>query len=122
MYSAKILEHFHHPRNVGEIAQPSAVAEVSNPVCGDVMKLWITVRDGRIVEARFKVEGCIPAVACGSWLAETIQGRAIPDLACLSPAAIEESLGGLPEASRHASQLAIAALQKSLRGLAATGA
>ena len=117
MYSERVLEHFHHPRNVGEIFEPSTVVEVINPVCGDVMKLWITVRDSRIAEIKFKVQGCIPAVACGSWLTEAAQGRPLSELASLSAAAIEEALGGLPAASRHASALAIAALQGALEKL-----
>ena len=117
MYSAKILEHFHHPRNVGEISAPSAVAEVTNPACGDLMKLWITVRDARIAEVKFKVQGCIPAVACGSWLTEAVEGRPLSELTSLSAATIEEGLGGLPAASRHASALAIAALRQTLEKL-----
>jgi nitrogen fixation protein NifU and related proteins len=114
MYSERVLEHFHHPRNVGEIASPSAVAEVANPVCGDVMKIWVTVRDARIAEIKFKVQGCIPSVASGSWLTEAVEGRRLSELASLSHEAIEEGLGGLPDASRHASALAIAALRQAL--------
>ena len=63
MYSAKLLDHFHNPRHAGEIENATAVIEVSNPACGDVMKLWVVVRDGRIAEVKFKVAGCVPAVA-----------------------------------------------------------
>jgi len=114
MYSRQVLDHFHNPRNVGEIDEPTAVANASNPVCGDIMKLWIRVRDGKVFEARFKVQGCVPAVACGSWLTEAIKGKAVPDLAAMSEEQIETGLGGLPEASRHASMLAISALRELL--------
>lgn len=117
MYSSGVFDHFHNPRNVGEIDKPTAVASATNPVCGDVMKLWIVVRDGKVFEARFKVQGCVPAVACGSWLTEAIKGKAIPELAAISAQKIETGLGGLPAASRHASSLAIAALREVLETL-----
>ncbi|HEV2176003.1 MAG TPA: iron-sulfur cluster assembly scaffold protein [Terriglobia bacterium] len=114
MYSEQVLDHFHHPRNVGEIAGAAAVIELSNPVCGDVMKLWAAVRDGKVDEARFKVEGCVPAVACGSWLTERMLGRSVAELRTVTAEEIESGLGGLPQASRHASALAAAALQQWL--------
>lgn len=114
MYSAKLLDHFHNPRHVGEIEHASAVIETSNPACGDMLKLWVLVREGRIVEARFKVAGCVPAVACGSWLAEHVSGRALAELAPVSPAEIESALGGLPAASNHAAALVSDGLKKLL--------
>ena len=111
MYSDGVLDHFHNPRNVGEIAQPAAVAEASNPVCGDTMKLWILVREGRVIEATFKAQGCVPAVACGSWLTEAIKGKVVAELAAVSAEQIETGLGGLPVASRHASMLAVTVLR-----------
>lgn len=117
MYSDELLDHFHHPRNVGEIAEPTTVAEASNPACGDAMKLWILVRDGKVREATFKVQGCVPAVACGSWLAETVHGKTVAELAAITAEQIENGLGGLPEASRHASALAIVTLHNALEKL-----
>ncbi|HET7214022.1 MAG TPA: iron-sulfur cluster assembly scaffold protein [Terriglobia bacterium] len=114
MYSDRVLDHFHNPRNVGEIAQPTAVAEASNPVCGDIMKLWILAREGRVVEATFKVQGCVPAVACGSWLTEAIKGMPIAELAAVSAEQVEAGLGGVPVASSHASMLAITVLRGAL--------
>jgi nitrogen fixation NifU-like protein len=114
MYSAKVLDHFHHPRNVGEIAHATAVVELANPVCGDVIKLWVRVQAGRITEAKFKVVGCVPAVACGSWLAEWMAGKPLADLVSLTPDQIEAALDGLPQASKHAAALASAALKKIL--------
>ncbi|HUZ46618.1 MAG TPA: iron-sulfur cluster assembly scaffold protein [Terriglobia bacterium] len=114
MYSKEVLDHFHHPRNVGEIASPAAVIEISNPACGDCLKLSVAAGDGRIVEAKFKVQGCIPAVACASWLTEAITGKALAKVAQLSTEQMETALGGLPAASHHASALAIAALRKAL--------
>ncbi len=117
MYSEQVLEHFHHPRNAGEINRPTAVAEASNPVCGDLMRLWILVRGGSICEAKFKVQGCVPAVACGSWLTEAIKGKSIAEAISITQEQIEEGLGGLPPASRHASMLAIFALRNALEKL-----
>lgn len=117
MYSEKVLDHFHHPRNVGEIPDATAVVEMTNPVCGDLMKLWVVVRDGEIAEVKFKTQGCIPAVACASWLTENMIGKPPAELATLTPAEIEAALGGLPPASRHASALAADALKQLLRVL-----
>lgn len=117
MYSSQVLDHFHNPRNVGEIEKATCVVTASNPICGDVMKLWIAVRDGKVSGAKFKVQGCVPAVACGSWLTEEIKGKAIGELAAMSAEQIEAGLGGLPAASRHAGALAIAALREALETL-----
>lgn len=117
MYSDGVLDHFHNPRNVGEIAQPTVVAEASNPVCGDTMKLWVLAREGRVIEATFKVQGCVPAVACGSWLTEAIKGKALEQLAAISAEQIETGLRGLPAASRHASMLAVAVLRGAIEKL-----
>jgi len=112
IYSEKVLEHFHHPRNVGEIERPSAVVEVTNPVCGDVLKLWAVVEDGRIAEVKFKCEGCIPAVAAGSWITEAAHGKSLDELMAITTRQIEAAFGGLPPASHHASELAVAALER----------
>ena len=114
MYSATVLDHFHNPRNVGEIAEASVVVEASNPVCGDLMKLWAVVRDGRIQEVKFKAAGCVPSVACGSWLTEAILSKSIEELSALTPDQIEAGLGGLPPASKHAAVLAVDALKRLL--------
>src|SRR5574337_555808 len=101
MYSENILDHFHHPRHVGELAEPTAVVEVSNPACGDVMKLWAIVRDGKISDAKFKTAGCVPSVACGSWLTESMIGKPLSELAAITSEQIDAGLGGLPPASKH---------------------
>lgn len=117
MYSQQVLDHFHHPRNVGEIVGATAVVEMTNPVCGDLMILWVVFADGRISEVKFKTQGCIPAVACGSWMTETMIGKTMAELTSLSTEQMEAALGGLPPASRHASALAIDALKRLLREL-----
>ena len=117
MYSDQVLDHFHHPRNVGEIQEATVVVENTNPVCGDLMKLWAAVRDGVILDVRFKVAGCVPAVACGSWLTEKIKGKPLAELAGLTPEQIDAGLGGLPAASRHAAVLAADILKGLLANL-----
>ena len=117
MYSDKVLDHYHHPRNVGEIDNATAAVEMTNPVCGDLMKLWVVMRDGQVMDAKFKTQGCIPAVACASWLTESMKGKSVADLAAVTPEKIEAALGGLPPASRHASHLAADALHRLIETL-----
>ena len=112
MYSEKVLDHFHNPRNVGEIIRPTAVVEVTNPACGDVLKLWVVVENGTISEAKFKAAGCVPSVACASWLTEWVVGKNLADLPSLTPDQIEAALDGLPPASQHAAVLASDALRR----------
>lgn len=111
-YSPEVLDHFHHPRHAGEIAAATAIAIAANPVCGDVLKLWVAVRDGLIDAVGFKADGCVPAVACGSWLAAWLDGKQAAELPRLSAKEIEAALGGLPAASKHAAALAISALDE----------
>jgi len=111
-YSNQVLDHFQHPRNVGEIEDATVVVETTNPACGDLMKLWAVVRDGVIVDVRFKVAGCVPAVASGSWLTERIKGLPLAELSGLAADQIAAGLGGLPPASQHAAVLAFDALQQ----------
>jgi nitrogen fixation NifU-like protein len=114
MYSATLLDHFHHPRNVGEIAEASVVVESSNPVCGDVMKLWAAVRGGKICRVTFKAAGCVPSVACGSWITVAILSKPVDQLSSLTPTDVAAGLGGLPPASHHAAILAVDALKRLL--------
>jgi nitrogen fixation NifU-like protein len=115
MYSKEVLDHFHHPRNVGEIEEATVVVETTNPACGDLMKLWAMVKGGVIVDARFKVAGCVPAIACGSWLTERIKGKPLAEITAITPDQIDAGLGGLPAASKHAALLASDALKRLLQ-------
>lgn len=115
MYSETLLDHFHHPRNVGEIVDAPVVVEASNPVCGDLMKLWATVHHGRIEAVRFKAAGCVPSVACGSWLTEAILSKSIEELAALTVEDVTRGVAGLPLASRHAAVLAVDVLKQLLQ-------
>ncbi len=118
MYSSKLLDHFEHPRNSGELPEANVRVRVENPVCADVMELALIVSDGKIDEVRFKAKGCVPCVACASLLTELVKGRALDD-AAITVEQIEDGLGGLPQASTHAAQLAVDALTAARRmGLA----
>jgi len=115
MYSPQLLDHFQNPRNVGDIAEPDASAEVENPVCGDVVRLTLKVQDGQITEVRFKAKGCVPAMACASALTELALGKHISDARALRREDVITAVGGLPQASTHAAQLAIDVLSTALR-------
>ncbi len=115
MYSLQILDHFEHPRNAGTLDSPNAIAEVENPACGDVLRLTARLAHGRIAEVKFLAKGCVPAVACGSALTELLAGKTVAEAACISRKQLVTSLGGLPEASTHASYLAIDGLTALLK-------
>lgn len=115
MYSPQVLDHFEHPRNPGLVNAPSATAQVENPVCGDVLKFTARISSDRIVEVKFLAKGCVPAMACASALAEFLEGKTIAEAAALKREALIEKLGGLPEASNHASHLAMDALTALIR-------
>lgn len=117
MYSAQVLEHLKNPRNVGELADASATVEVSNPACGDILRLSVRVTDGRFAAARFKVRGCATSIACGSWLAEWLEGKSPDDARSLTYEEISDALGGLPPATMHGAQLARDALDVLLAKL-----
>ena len=113
-YSQKVMEHFMEPHNVGELADANGVGTVGNPVCGDIMKLYIKVVDNVIVDARFKTLGCGAAIASSSILTDMIKGKTLEDVKKVSNDAVAEALGGLPARKRHCSVLAEEALQSAL--------
>jgi len=118
MYSPQVLDHFQNPRNPGSVANPDASAQVENPACGDVLKLTLRIAAGRIEDIRFLAQGCVPAMACASLLTELVKGKTIAEARQLSRERLINSIGGLPQASNHASHLAmdtLAALLKQLR-------
>ena len=118
MYSQQVLDHFEHPRNAGDLADADARVRVENPACGDVLELSIRVVGGRIGEVRFRVKGCVPAMACGSLITEMAAGKTVEEAGTIRKEAIVKEIGGLPSASGHAAQLAIDALSTALRKLA----
>ena len=119
MYSAKLLDHFEHPRNVGEIADADASVRVENPACGDIMQLTLKLADGRITDARYRTRGCVASIACGSALTEMLIGLTPAEAAALKRETIVIAVGGLPNESIHASHLAIDALGAALKQIRA---
>jgi nitrogen fixation protein NifU and related proteins len=117
MYSAQVLDHFEHPRNAGEIADADAIAEIENPACGDVLRLTLKLEGEGIADIRFKAKGCVPSIACASILTELVIGKSIETARRIRRETIVEALGGLPQASTHAAQLALDALSAALRAL-----
>jgi nitrogen fixation protein NifU and related proteins len=110
MFTDAVLEHFRNPRNAGELPNADAVVEVSNPVCGDILKLAVRLEGNRIVEARFLCRGCTTAIACASLLTEQLLTRTLAESQSVSPESISNALGGLPAATFHGAQLAADAL------------
>ncbi len=118
MFSEAVLDHFRNPRNAGELPGATATVEVSNPVCGDVLKLSARVVDGRIAEARFLCRGCTTSIACASVLTEQLRERTSTDARAITAESLSESLGGLPPATFHGAQLAADAVTALLQKLA----
>ncbi|TKJ35864.1 Fe-S cluster assembly scaffold protein NifU [bacterium (candidate division B38) B3_B38] len=113
-YSAKVMEHYQNPRNVGEIENPSGEGTVGNPACGDVMKLTIKVENGRIVDAKFKTFGCGAAIATSSMVTEMVKGKTIEEALHISNKTVAEALDGLPKIKMHCSVLAEDALKAAI--------
>jgi nitrogen fixation NifU-like protein len=113
-YSETVMDHFMHPRNMGEIENADGVGEVGNPACGDVMKLYLKIEDDKIVDVKFKTFGCGAAIASSSMTTELIKGKTIEEAIKLSNQAVSEALGGLPPAKEHCSVLAEDALKAAL--------
>jgi nitrogen fixation protein NifU and related proteins len=117
MLNEKILSHFREPHHAGDLDHPTAVAEVSNPVCGDTMRLSVEVEEGRIAQALFKTQGCVASIAAGSVLTELLEKKSLSEAHALTAAEISDALDGLPAASFHAAQLCIDAVAAVLAKL-----
>jgi len=114
VYSARVLDHFEHPRNAGVLANPHASVQLENPACGDILKLTAALTDNKISEIRFQAKGCVPTIACGSALTELVREKTITQATAVTRNHLMDELGGLPPASGHAAQLAIYALHALL--------
>jgi nitrogen fixation NifU-like protein len=113
-YSDKVMEHFMNPRNVGEIPDADGIGSVGNPVCGDIMKMYIKVENNVITDVKFKTFGCGAAIATSSMATELIKGKTIEEALQLSNKAVAEALGGLPPVKMHCSMLAEEAVQSAI--------
>jgi nitrogen fixation protein NifU and related proteins len=112
--SPELIEHFRNPRNVGELGVPALTVEVSNPICGDILRLSVLVQDGLVAESRFKVRGCTASIGSGSALTELMKGKDKTSLKNLTAADVESAVGGLSNESKHAAALCIDALRALL--------
>jgi nitrogen fixation NifU-like protein len=106
MFSEAVLDHFRNPRNAGELPDATVTVEVSNPVCGDILKLAVRIAGGRIAEARFLCRGCTTSIACASILTEHLSRRKLGEARTVTAESLSQSLGGLPPATYHGAQLA----------------
>ena len=113
-YSAKVMDHFSNPRNVGKLADANGVGEVGNPTCGDIMKMYLKIENGVIKEVRFKTFGCGAAIATSSIATEMIKGKPIDEALRLSNKAVIEALDGLPPVKIHCSVLAEQAVKAAI--------
>ena len=114
MYNEKVMDHFQNPRNAGEMLKPNGVGEVGNMKCGDIMKIFIKVEDGRIQDINFLTFGCGAAIASSSMLTELVKGKTLEEALKITNTDVAENLGGLPDAKLHCSNLAADALHKAI--------
>lgn len=118
MFSDRLLDHFRNPHNAGDLPGATAVVEVSNPVCGDVLRLSARLENGRIAEAKFKTQGCTASIASSSVLTDLLAGKTPQEARSISAEEISRELGGLPPATFHAAQLCIDAVAALVRKIA----
>jgi nitrogen fixation NifU-like protein len=114
VYSEKVMDHFMHPRNVGEIENPDGVGEVGNPICGDMMAFYIKVNDNRLEDVKFKTFGCGAAIAVSSMVSEMAKGKTIEEAQKITPELVAQELEGLPKQKFHCSNLGAQALNKAI--------
>jgi nitrogen fixation NifU-like protein len=115
MYSDLLLDHFQHPRNVGELPAPAFTVEAGNPACGDILRLSVRFEDGTAEDCRYKVKGCTASIAAGSALTEWILGKSADQLAAFDTSFVEQALGGFEAESKHAAVLCADALKLLLK-------
>ncbi len=115
VYSEKVMDHFQNPRNVGEIPDADGVGELGNPTCGDIMKIYIKVKDDKIEDVKFKTFGCGAAIATSSMVTELIKGKSLEEAERISNSTVAEALDGLPPVKMHCSNLAADALHLAIQ-------
>jgi nitrogen fixation NifU-like protein len=115
MYTEKVMEHFRNPRNVGEIPDADGVGTVGNPICGDLMTVYIKVKDNVIMDVKFKTFGCAAAIATSSMITELAKGKNLQDALKITRGDVADNLGGLPPIKMHCSNLAADALHAAIK-------
>lgn len=119
MFNEIILEHFRNPHNAGDLPGAGAVVEVTNPVCGDILRLAVLVENGCVTAARFKTQGCVASIASSSMLTDLLIGERVAEVGAVTAKKISDCLGGLPPATFHAAQLGADAVFELQRKLSA---
>jgi len=114
MYSEKVMEHFRNPRNMGEMPDADGIGTVGNPVCGDLMTIYIKVKDNKIADIKFKTFGCGAAIATSSMITELAKGKTIEEALKITRGDVAGSLGGLPSIKMHCSNLAADGLHAAI--------
>ncbi len=114
MYTDKVMENFKNPRNMGRIEDPDGIGTVGNPICGDMLRLYIKVDDGHIVDIKVEAFGCVAAIATSSMTTQMALGKTIEEAKEISRQQVAEALGGLPPQKMHCSNLAAEALHKAI--------
>ena len=117
LYSETFLDHFKNPRNVGELDAPALTVEISNPACGDILRLSARFEDGSVIDVRYKVRGCTASIASASALTEWMRGKSRAELESLKPETIDAAVGGLIPESKHAAVLCVDGVKKLLQDL-----
>lgn len=115
MYSEKMMEHFRHPKNMGEIQNPDGVGTVGNPVCGDIMEIYIKVKNNRLEDVKFKTFGCAAAIATSSMITEMAKGKTINEALKITRDSVADALDGLPPIKMHCSNLAADGLHLAIK-------
>jgi nitrogen fixation protein NifU and related proteins len=114
MYSPQVMDHFQNPRNTGDLPDANAVGRAGSPVCGDILRLYLKIADGRVAKATFKTFGCGAAIATSSVLTELVRGKTVEELKSITNIQVAEALGGLPPIKMHCSVLAEQALKSAV--------
>ena len=114
MYSERLLDHFKNPRHVGELELPAVTVEITNPACGDILRLSVLFDGETVADVRYKARGCTASIGAGSALTERMMGKRREELAAFTPAIVEEAVGGLSAESKHAAVLCIEGLKAAL--------
>ncbi|MDD4565352.1 MAG: Fe-S cluster assembly scaffold protein NifU [Eubacteriales bacterium] len=115
LYSEKVMDHFTHPRNVGIIEDADGIGEVGNGKCGDIMKIYLKIKDGMVSDVKFETFGCGSAIASSSMATEMIKGKPLSDVLTVTNKAVAEALGGLPAYKMHCSVLAEEAIKAAVK-------
>ncbi len=114
MYSKELMEHFRNPRNMGRMEDPDAVGKGGNPVCGDVMYLYLKIKDDRIEDIKFETFGCAAAIGTTSMITEMVKGKTLDEALKVTKKDVENAVGGLPPIKRHCSNLSADVLHKAI--------